>query len=245
MPEKMKWVRLLRRLVTGNVTTRTPEGKLYFLDGAPSLPPPMSAQEEAACFAAIRMGDAAAREQLIVRNLRLVVYIAKKFDSAATPLEDLISIGTIGLIKAVRTFDPDKKIKLATYASRCVENEILMHLRKLSSRGAEISMDEPLNYDSDGNELLLSDILSTSPDEVSDGLESADEIRLLMECVSRLSDREKQIVCMRFGLSGCREHTQKQVAEALGISQRYISRIEKRILSTRKTESDREMRQTG
>ncbi len=218
-------------------------GTVYFLDGSPALPAPLTREEEAACFDAIRKGDEKARETLIVHNLRLVVYIAKKFDSAATPLEDLISIGTIGLIKAVRTFDPDKKIKLATYASRCVENEILMHLRKISARGAEISIDEPLNFDADGNELLLSDILSTSPDVISDGLENEDEIRMLMDCVSRLSDREKQIVCMRFGLAGSKEYTQKQVADFMGISQSYISRIEKKILQTLKEGIDKEMKQ--
>ncbi|MBR5409721.1 MAG: sigma-70 family RNA polymerase sigma factor [Clostridia bacterium] len=242
MYDKKKLLNLLRKVLS-RPKNRWQNGTVWYLEGSPSLPPPMTRAEEEACFAAIRRGDEAAREQLIVRNLRLVVYIAKKFDASATPLEDLISIGTIGLIKAVRTFDPDKKIKLATYASRCVENEILMHLRKLASRGQEVSIDEPLNFDPDGNELLLSDILSSSPDEISAGVESEDEIRLLMRCVARLSDRERQIVCMRFGLAGSREYTQKQVADALGISQSYISRIEKKILTTLKSELDREMRE--
>lgn len=204
---------------------------VYFLNGTPVLPPPLTREEERLCFEALARGDESARETLIVRNLRLVVYIAKKFESPAATAEDLVSIGTVGLIKAVRTFCPEKNIKLATYASRCVENEILMFLRKVSHRGAETSIDEPLNVDWDGNELLLCDVLSTADDTVSAGLETEDEIRMLMRCISRLDDRDRQVVCMRFGLCGSREYTQKEVAAALGISQSYISRIEKRILS--------------
>ena len=206
-------------------------GEIYFLNGSPTLPPPLSKEEERRCFLAIQNGDESARETLIVHNLRLVVYIAKKFESPAASVEDLVSIGTIGLIKAVRTFCPDKNIKLATYASRCVENEILMFLRKLANKGGELSMDEPLSVDWDGNELLLSDILSTGDDTVSAGLENEDEIRILMRSIEKLSDREKRIICMRFGLGGFREYTQKEVASSLGISQSYISRIEKKIIS--------------
>lgn len=220
------------------------ENTVYFLDGTPALPPPLTKEEEAECFEDIRRGKEEAREKLIVHNLRLVVYIAKKFESTAVGIEDLISIGTIGLIKAVKTFDPEKNIKLATYASRCVENEILMYLRKLSNRGQEVSIDEPLNVDWDGNELLLSDVLTTGPDTVSDGIESEDEKRILMNCISRLSDREKQIICMRFGLAGSREYTQKQVADVLGISQSYISRIEKKIIENLKEEIRKETAQT-
>ena len=218
----------LRRLFTHRRGDNNP---VFFLNGTPALPPPMTKEEELRCFARIAQGDERAREELIVRNLRLVVYIAKKFESPAATAEDLISIGTVGLIKAVRTFCPDKNIKLATYASRCVENEILMFLRKVSNRGTETSIDEPLNVDWDGNELLLCDVLSTGDDTVGAALESEDEIRLLMRCISRLDERDRQIVCMRFGLAGCREYTQKEVAATLGISQSYISRIEKRILA--------------
>lgn len=203
---------------------------LFFLNGAPTLPPPMTKQEEEICFARISEGDESAREELIVHNLRLVVYIAKKFENAAVPVDDLISIGTIGLIKAVKTFCPEKNIKLATYASRCVENEILMHLRKLSNRGNEISLDEPLNVDWDGNELLLGDILSTEENIVSAGIERADERRILVSCIEKLNERERRIIRMRFGIGEKKEYTQKEVADALGISQSYISRIEKKII---------------
>ena len=205
-------------------------GKLYFLTGSPVLPPPMTKEEETACFDKISNGDEAAREELIIHNLRLVVYIAKKFESAAVPAEDLISIGTIGLIKAVRTFCPDKNIKLATYASRCVENEILMYLRKLSNRGGEVSLDEPLNVDWDGNELLLGDVLSTEADIVSAGIETSDEKALLLSCIEKLDTRDRTIIRMRFGIGLPREYTQKEVADTLGISQSYISRIEKKII---------------
>ncbi len=204
---------------------------VFYINGASTLPPPLTREEEERCFEEIRRGNEAARDLLIVHNLRLVVYIAKKFESPAAGTEDLISIGTIGLIKAVKTFCPEKNIKLATYASRCVENEILMFLRKTSNRGTEISIDEPLNVDWDGNELLLSDVLSTESDAVSAALETEDEVRCLMRCVEKLGDRERQIICMRFGLCGCRAYTQKEVADCLGISQSYISRIEKKILS--------------
>ncbi len=213
---------------------------IFFLNGSPALPPPLNKGEEEALLERISQGDESAREKLIVHNLRLVVYIAKKYENAAVGIEDLISIGTIGLIKAVRTYCPDKKIKLATYASRCIDNEILMFLRKASNKGGDISIDEPLNVDWDGNELLLSDILSTGENTVSEDLEREDEIRCLMRCISRLSEREQKIICMRFGLCGSREYTQKEVADILGISQSYISRIEKKIISDLKRNIEKE-----
>ncbi len=193
-----------------------------------SLPPPLSREEEEALTA--RLPDPSVKETLITRNLRLVVYIAKKFESSAGNLEDLASIGTIGLIKAVDTFSPNKKIKLATYASRCIENEILMHLRKTARLKAELSFDEPLSVDWDGNELLLSDVLGSPENAVSEDLEAEAERVSLREAVSHLSPREQQIMNLRFGLDGKREHTQKEVADQIGISQSYISRLEKRIL---------------
>ena len=199
---------------------------LWFLSGG-SLPPPLTREEEEALTA--RLPDPAVKETLITRNLRLVVYIAKKFESGGN-LEDLSSIGAIGLIKAVDTFSPDKKIKLATYASRCIENEILMHLRKTSRLRGELSFDEPLSVDWDGNELLLSDVLGSPENAVSENLEAEAEREALLEAVSRLSPREQEIMNLRFGLSGQREHTQKEVADSIGISQSYISRLEKRIL---------------
>ena len=213
---------------------------VYFLNGTPTLPPPLKKEEEERLIALLGSQDAAAREKLIVHNLRLVVYIAKKFENASAGIEDLISIGTIGLIKAVRTYCPDKNIKLATYASRCIENEILMFLRKASNKGGEISIDEPLNVDWDGNELLLSDILATGENTVSEAMEREDEIRCLMACIDRLDERDRKIIRMRFGLGGGREYTQKEVAVRLGISQSYISRIEKRILSELKRTLEKE-----
>ncbi len=203
---------------------------VHYLSGADQLPAPLTRAQEAEAFAALAKGDRAARETLIVHNLRLVVYIAKKFETPAVPLDDLISIGTIGLMKAVATFHPEKNIKLATYASRCIENEILMHLRKVSQQRAEISIDEPLNTDWDGNELLLSDLLGTDGDEVCRGVEQESERRLLREAVMRLNPRERQIMEMRFGLLNGHERTQKEVAETIGISQSYISRLEKKII---------------
>lgn len=203
---------------------------VHYLSGADQLPAPLTRAQEAEAFAALAKGDRAARETLIVHNLRLVVYIAKKFETPAVPLDDLISIGTIGLMKAVATFHPEKNIKLATYASRCIENEILMHLRKVSQQRAEISIDEPLNTDWDGNELLLSDLLGTDGDEVCRGVEQESERRLLREAVMRLNPRERQIMEMRFGLLDGHERTQKEVAETIGISQSYISRLEKKII---------------
>lgn len=200
---------------------------VYYINGPETLPPPLSAERETELLA---IGDEQSKNELIVHNLRLVVYIARKFDTAPTGIEDLISIGTIGLIKAVNTFCPERNIKLATYASRCIENEILMHLRKVSSKRNEISIDEPLNTDWDGNELLLSDILGSDGDEVGRGLEQEDERRQLKCFVNDLPPRERQIMEMRFGMNGYPEYTQKQVADTLGISQSYISRLEKRII---------------
>ncbi len=190
-------------------------------------------------IARLAEGDPTARDLLITHNLRLVVYIARKFENSGSGVEDLISIGTIGLIKAVNTFRPEKKIKLATYASRCIENEILMHLRKTSQLRAEVSIDEPLNTDWDGNELLLSDVLGSEPDVVNRGIEAEDEKNLLISCIEKLGERERTIMRMRFGLQGEKEHTQKEVADLLGISQSYISRLEKRIIDRLRAELER------
>lgn len=203
-----------------------------YINGADSLPPPLSKDEEQRTFELLKTDEKKARELLIVHNLRLVVYIAKKFESTGVGIEDLISIGSIGLIKAVKTFCPDKNIKLATYASRCIENEILMFLRKSTQYRNEISIDEPLNIDWDGNELLLSDILGTEEDTVNKGIESEVEKELLLKEIDKLNLREKTIMQMRFGLTTGKELTQKQVADQLGISQSYISRLEKRIIKS-------------
>ena len=208
------------------------ENEIFYINGSETLPPPLTREEEQHIMENIAKGDSKAREPLIVHNLRLVVYIAKKFETPNASAEDLISIGTIGLIKAVNTFCPDKNIKLATYASRCIENEILMFLRKSNQYKNEISIDEPLNVDWDGNELLLSDILGTDDDTVNKGIESEVEKQLLLEEIEKLCPREKQIMKMRFGLSGKKEMTQKQVADEVGISQSYISRLEKRIIKS-------------
>ncbi len=203
---------------------------LHYINGAQSLPEPLNKEEEEALLARLRAGESAVREDLIIHNLRLVVYIAKKFESSGVNIEDLISIGTIGLIKAVNTFRPEKNIKLATYASRCIENEILMFLRKTVSHKADVSIDEPLNVDWDGNELLLSDILGSAADEIHEGIEYDDEKQMLIQSIQKLPQRERTIMCLRFGIGGGKEYTQKEVAELLGISQSYISRLEKRII---------------
>lgn len=208
----------------------------FYINGPETLPPPLSYVEETEL---VNKNDKTSRDALIVHNLRLVVYIARKFDSASTNIEDLISIGTIGLIKAVNTFCPERNIKLATYASRCIENEILMFLRKSSSQRHEISIDEPLNIDWDGNELLLSDVLGSDGDEVGRGVEQEDEKQLLNTFVSGLPVREKQIMEMRFGMNGYDEYTQKEVADTLGISQSYISRLEKRIINKLKKQIEK------
>ena len=204
---------------------------IYYISGSEVLPPPLSAEEEQAAVEACQAGDAQARNRLIEHNLRLVVFLARKFESPAVSTEDLISIGTIGLIKAVGTYRSDKNVKLATYASRCIENEILMHLRKLAGRRTEVSFDEPLSSDWDGNELLLSDILGTEPDSVMRQLEDDVDRALVHHALDRLPAREKQIISLRFGLGLPESLTQKEVAELLGISQSYISRLEKRIIA--------------
>ncbi len=204
---------------------------IYYVNGSESLPAPLTAQQEEDAFELMRVNAQKAREMLIVHNLRLVVYIARKFESTGIGIEDLISIGTIGLIKAVNTFCPEKNIKLATYASRCIENEILMYLRKNNVQRTEISIDEPLNIDWDGNELLLSDVLGTDPDIINSHIEQEVERDVLLNAVAKLSKRERVIMEMRFGLGGYKEHTQKEVATIIGISQSYISRLEKKIIS--------------
>lgn len=218
----MKW---LQKLVD-----RWKRKRLFYIGGSDVLPPPLEPEEEARLLKAYSEGSSDARSILIERNLRLVVYISKKFDNAGVNVEDLISIGTIGLIKAVNTFKLDKNIKLATYASRCIENEILMHLRRTSRQKTEVSLDEPLNVDWDGNELLLSDILGTENDLVYHNLEDEVNRRLLRIAMSKLKPREKELMEMRFGLKSGHEMTQKEVADRLGISQSYISRLEKRII---------------
>jgi len=212
----------------------------HYINGGPSLPPPLTPEEEKNLLSRMMAGDAAARDELITHNLRLVVYLAKKYENSGVPSEDLISIGTIGLIKAVNTFTPERSIKLATYASRCIGNEILMYLRKSSNRRQEASIDEPLNVDGDGNELLLSDILGSDENQVSQHLEQADQRAVLRRAVERLSPRERQIMELRFGLADGVERTQKEAADALGISQSYISRLEKRIIRTLKVQLEEE-----
>ena len=212
---------------------------VHYINGPEVLPAPLTKVEEVEIMDKIVSGEIGAREPLITHNLRLVVYIAKKFDSTGVSVEDLISIGTIGLIKAVNTFCPTRNIKLATYASRCIENEILMYLRKNSQMKNEISIDEPLNVDWDGNELLLSDILGSEQDIVNSKIEQEVECELLIDAVNSLSGREKMIMQLRFGLGGYREHTQKEVADLLGISQSYISRLEKRIIEKLKRDLER------
>ena len=209
---------------------RRKTGKVLYIGGSDTLPPPLSPEEEHRAIAGFMAGSKADRDLLIEHNLRLVVYIARKFENAGINVEDLISIGTIGLIKAVNTFKTEKKIKLATYASRCIENEILMYLRRTSRTKGEVSFDEPLDVDWDGNELLLSDILGTENDEVYGHLEEEVNRKLLGHAMGKLTVREKEIVEMRFGLSGRKELTQKEVADRMGISQSYISRLEKKIL---------------
>lgn len=213
--------------------------EIHYINGSESLPEPLTKEEEETLLKRLAQGDKSVREDLIVHNLRLVVYIAKKFESSGVCVEDLISIGTIGLIKAVNTFRPEKNIKLATYASRCIENEILMFLRKTGSHKSDVSIDEPLNVDWDGNELLLSDVLGSEPDEIHESLEYADEKRMLLQSVQTLPQRERIIMNMRFGLGGQTEHTQKEVAEILGISQSYISRLEKRIIERLRKEMEK------
>ena len=211
-------------------------GDIYYINSGEALPPPLSREEEAKIMEQLRAGDEDVKQTLIERNLRLVVYIARKFENTGVCVEDLISIGTIGLIKAVNTFDAEKRIKLATYASRCIENEILMYLRRSCKLKLEVSLDEPLNVDWDGNELLLSDILGTDADAIYRGIEDEVDKELLSLAMKKLTPREKKIMELRFGLYGNREYTQKQVADMMGISQSYISRLEKHIIKLLKSE---------
>lgn len=233
----LKLLNKIRELV---LKLRTAESDtVFYVNGPETLPPPLSKEEEQDLMEKLGEGDENVREKLIVHNLRLVVYIAKKFESSGVGLEDLVSIGTIGLIKAVNTFRTDKNIKLATYASRCIENEILMFLRKTSQLRNEVSIDEPLNVDWDGNELLLSDILGSDADVVNKDIEFEDEKNLLIKTINSMNERERTIMSMRFGLDGGKEHTQKEVADILGISQSYISRLEKRIIERLRREIEK------
>ncbi len=226
----MKKLILKLRLLKYNLFQKIGVNTVYYINSPQTLPPPLSKEEEQRLTEDNANGDRFARDKLVEHNLRLVVYIAKKFENSGVNIEDLISIGTIGLIKAVNTFKPDKNIKLATYASRCIENEILMHLRKVNQQRLDISLDEPLNVDWDGNELLLSDVLGSDGLEINDNIEQEDERKVLNSCMKGLSGRERLIMNMRFGMDGKKEHTQKEVADILGISQSYISRLEKRII---------------
>lgn len=227
----MKLLNIINKLMR-NITA----DDVHYINGSVSLPPPLTKEQEQQIFKDITLGLENAREPLITHNLRLVVYIAKKFESPGANVEDLISIGTIGLIKAVNTFSPEKNIKLATYASRCIENEILMFLRKSTQFKNEVSIDEPLNTDWDGNELLLSDVLGSEPDSINYDIEKELENNMLIDAVNRLPDRESIIMELRYGLNGQTEHTQKQVADMLGISQSYISRLEKKIIKRLKSD---------
>ena len=212
----------------------------HYINGPETLPPPLTKEEEDTIISQLKAGNEESRHLLVTHNLRLVVYIAKKFESPTASTEDLVSIGTIGLMKAVRTFDPDKNFKLATYASRCIENEILMYLRKNGNSRTELSFDEPLSVDWDGNELTLRDVLGSEPDEISQSIEYEDEKRLLMQVVDSLPVKEKYIMRLRFGLYDTQPLTQKQLADKMGISQSYISRLEKRILKKIRVEMERQ-----
>ena len=229
-----KWREALQRLLVRLGLVR-PE-KIMYIGGSDTLPPPLSREEEAVLLSRLDQGEEQARSTLIERNLRLVVYIARRFENTGINIEDLISIGTIGLIKAINTYKTDKNIKLATYASRCIENEILMYLRKNASQRGEVSLDEPLNTDWDGNELLLSDVLGTEADTVMRPIEDDVDRQLLAAAIDKLPEREREIIVLRFGLQGRQEQTQKEVADKLGISQSYISRLEKRIIDRLKRE---------
>ena len=231
------WLRTLWQALCGALRH---SGGAHYVTGGPGLPPPLTPEQEKSLLAEMAAGSAAARDALITHNLRLVVYLAKKYESSGVPTEDLISIGTIGLIKAVNTYSPDRCIKLATYASRCIGNEILMYLRKSSNRRQEASIDEPLNVDGDGNELLLSDILGSDENQISQRLEQDAERAVLRRAVAALSPRERQIMELRFGLADGVERTQKEAADAMGISQSYISRLEKRILHQLKAQLENE-----
>ena len=217
------------------------EQNVYYIGGSGVLPPPLKGEAERQAIEGLGRGEEAARQTLVEHNLRLVVYIARRFENTGTSLEDLISIGTIGLMKAIGTYRIEKNIKLATYASRCIENEILMHIRKISNQKAEISLDEPINQDGDGNELLLSDILGTGEDEIFAPLEAAADLTALRQALGELPGRERELIGMRYGLDGQKELTQKEIAQKLGISQSYISRLEKKILGKLRREFQRQM----
>ena len=229
-------MKLRIQLLLSKIICKFTANNVFYINGSLTLPPPLSKEEEQQIFSDITAGLENAREPLITHNLRLVVYIAKKFESPGANVEDLISIGTIGLIKAVNTFSPTRNIKLATYASRCIENEILMFLRKSTQLKNEVSIDEPLNTDWDGNELLLSDVLGSEPDSINYNIEKELENNMLIDAVNRLPDRESLIMELRYGLDGHKEHTQKEVADMLGISQSYISRLEKKIIKRLKSD---------
>ena len=217
------------------------EQNVYYIGGSDVLPPPLKGEAERQAIEGLGRGEEAARQTLVEHNLRLVVYIARRFENTGTSLEDLISIGTIGRMKAIGTYRMEKNIKLATYASRCIENEILMHIRKISNQKAEISLDEPINQDGDGNELLLSDILGTGEDEIFAPLEAAADLTALRQALGELPGRERELIGMRYGLDGQKELTQKEIAQKLGISQSYISRLEKKILGKLRREFQRQM----
>lgn len=217
------------------------EQNVYYIGGSDVLPPPLKGEAERQAIEGLGRGEEAARQTLVEHNLRLVVYIARRFENTGTSLEDLISIGTIGLMKAIGTYRMEKNIKLATYASRCIENEILMHIRKISNQKAEVSLDEPINQDGDGNELLLSDILGTGEDEIFAPLEAAADLTALRQALGELPGRERELIGMRYGLDGQKELTQKEIAQKLGISQSYISRLEKKILGKLRREFQRQM----
>ena len=217
------------------------EQNVYYIGGSDVLPPPLKGEAERQAIEGLGRGEEAARQTLVEHNLRLVVYIARRFENTGTSLEDLISIGTIGLMKAIGTYRMEKNIKLATYASRCIENEILMHIRKISNQKAEISLDEPINQDGDGNELLLSDILGTGEDEIFAPLEAAADLTALRQALGELPGRERELIGMRYRLDGQKELTQKEIAQKLGISQSYISRLEKKILGKLRREFQRQM----
>lgn len=235
----MSLIHTIKNRISAIILKIWPQKSILYINGPETLPEPLNAQEETELLKLYNTDNQYVKNELITHNLRLVVYIARKFDTVGATIEDLISIGTIGLIKAVNTFCPDKNIKLATYASRCIENEILMYLRKSASQKHEISIDEPLNIDWDGNELLLSDVLGSDGDEIGKGVEQEDEKTLINQLIKGLSYRERQIMEMRFGMNGYDEYTQKEVADVLGISQSYISRLEKRIIQKLKKQLEK------
>lgn len=239
MKEKVKKMLLLFKNIRLRIRELFFSSEVFYVNGSENLPPPLTKETENEIFRQLEAGIETNRELLVIHNLRLVVYIARRFENTGVGIEDLVSIGTIGLIKAVNTFCPGKKIKLATYASRCIENEILMYLRKIANRKNELSIDEPLNVDWDGNELLLGDVLGSDNDDINRNLESRDEKNQLLRLVKALDERERQIMTLRFGLFGSKEYTQKQVADMLGISQSYISRLEKRIIGKLKTKMEK------